>query len=125
MAGGTRCRVNDRATPAPYQSRMVTRTRLGRFFRVLGLYCIAAAMIAYFAFHAQHGNYGIEAGKALKEEIANLTVERNQLVIERIAIEHRNDLLRSSQIDPDLLEELARRDLSFAMPNDLIMILRR
>ncbi len=104
---------------------MVTRTRLGRFFRVLGLYCIAAAMIAYFAFHAQHGNYGIEAGKALKEEIANLTLERDQLVLERSALEHRNQLLRANQIDPDLLEELARRDLAFAMPNDLIMNLRR
>jgi cell division protein FtsB len=104
---------------------MVTRTRLGRFFRVLGLYCIAAAMIAYFAFHAQHGNYGIEAGKALKEEISNLTVERDSLVAERTALEHRNQLLRANQIDPDLLEELARRDLAFALPNDLIMILRR
>ncbi|MBS4085030.1 MAG: septum formation initiator family protein [Rhizobiales bacterium] len=104
---------------------MVTRTRLGRFFRVLGLYCIAAAMIAYFAFHAQHGNYGIEAGRALKEEIANLTVERDQLVVERTALEHRNHLLKSNQIDPDLLEELARKDLAFALPNDLIMILRR
>ena len=104
---------------------MVTRTRLGRFFRVLGLYCIAAGMIAYFAFHAQHGNYGIEAGKALKEEIATLTSERNELVIERTRIEHRNQLLRANQIDPDLLEELARRDLSFAMPNDLIMVLQR
>jgi cell division protein FtsB len=104
---------------------MVTRTRLGRFFRVLGLYCIAAAVIAYFAFHAQHGNYGIEAGKALKEEIANLTAERNELVLERTRLEHRNQLLRSNQIDPDLLEELARRDLGFALPNDLIMILHR
>jgi cell division protein FtsB len=104
---------------------MVTRTRLGRFFRILGLYCIAAAMIAYFAFNAQHGNYGIEAGKALKEEIANLTVERDELVMERARLEHRNQLLRSSQIDPDILEELARRDLGFAMPNDLIMVLQR
>jgi cell division protein FtsB len=104
---------------------MVMRTRLGRFFRVLGLYCVAAAMIAYFAFHAQHGNYGIEAGKALKEEIAALTVERNELVAERMRLDHRNLLLRANQIDPDLLEELARRDLSFALPNDLIMILRR
>lgn len=104
---------------------MVTRTRFGRFFRVLGLYCIAGAMVAYFAFHAQHGNYGIEAGKALKEEIANLTVERDGLLAERIALEHRNKLLRANQVDPDLLEELARRDLAFAMPNDLVMVLSR
>ncbi|MGE3248572.1 MAG: septum formation initiator family protein [Beijerinckiaceae bacterium] len=104
---------------------MVTRTRFGRFFRVLGLYCIAGAMVAYFAFHAQHGNYGIEAGKALKEEIANLTVERDGLLAERTALEHRNKLLRADQVDPDLLEELARRDLAFAMPNDLVMVLNR
>lgn len=104
---------------------MVTRTRFGRFFRILGLYCIAAGMVAYFAFHAQHGNYGIEAGKALKEEIANLTQERDALLAERTALEHRNKLLRADQVDPDLLEELARRDLAFAMPNDLVMVLNR
>ncbi len=103
---------------------MVTRTRLGRFFRILGLYCIAAAMITYFAFHAQHGNYGIEAGKALKEEIAALTFERDRLVIERTALEKRNLLLRTDRIDPDMLEELARRDLAFAVPNDLVMVLK-
>jgi cell division protein FtsB len=103
---------------------MVTRTRLGRFFRILGLYCIAAAMIAHFAFHAQHGNYGIEAGKALKEEIAALTFERDRLVAERTALEKRNLLLRADRIDPDMLEELARRDLAFAYPNDLVMVLK-
>jgi cell division protein FtsB len=103
---------------------MVTRTRLGRFFRILGLYCIAAAMIAYFAFHAQHGNYGIEAGKALKEEIAALTFERDRLIATRTALESRNLLLRADRIDPDLLEELARRDLAFAFPNDLVVVLK-
>lgn len=103
---------------------MVTRTRLSRFFQIVGLYCVAAALIAYFAFHAQHGNYGIEAGKALKEEIWSLTAERNRLVAERAALEKRNTLLRPDGIDPDLLEELARRDLSFAKPNDLIVLLK-
>lgn len=104
---------------------MVTRTRLGRFFRVFALYCVAAALIGYFAFHAQHGNYGIEAGRALREEITRLKLERDRLVTERTALERRNSLLRADRIDPDLLEELARRDLAFAMPNDLIMVLKR
>lgn len=104
---------------------MVTRTRLARFLQVFSLYCVASALIAYFAFHAQHGNYGIEAGRALKEEIASLTIERGGLLAARTALERRNLLLRSDRIDPDLLEELARRDLAFAMPNDLVMMLKR
>jgi cell division protein FtsB len=100
---------------------MVARTRLSRFLRIIGLYCIAAALLGYFAFHSQHGNYGSDASAALKQEIERLSSEHGTLKQERIALERRNLLLRADRIDPDLLEELARANLAFAMPNDLIM----
>jgi cell division protein FtsB len=31
-------------------------------------------------------------------------------------------LLRSDRLDPDMLDELARRDLGFVLPNDLVLL---
>jgi cell division protein FtsB len=31
-------------------------------------------------------------------------------------------LLRADRLDPDILEELARRELGFAQPNDLVLL---
>lgn len=101
---------------------MIARTRLGRFFRGLLLYAVAASLIGYFALQAFHGNYGLEARKGYEEDIARLTRERDELQSERKELERRVALLRPESIDPDMVEELARRDLGFAGPNDLLLI---
>jgi cell division protein FtsB len=101
---------------------MIARTRLGRFFRGLFLYAIAASLIGYFALQAFHGNYGLEARKGYEEDIARLTSERDELQSERKELERRVALLRPESIDTDMVEELAHRDLNFASPNDLLMI---
>jgi cell division protein FtsB len=101
---------------------MIARTRLGRILQGLALHLGAAAIIGYFAFQAYHGNYGLLAQRGYEQEIANLTLERDALKLERAELEHRVGLLRADKLDPDLLEELARRELGFALPNDLVML---
>jgi len=101
---------------------MIARTRLGRFLRGLLLHGIAASLIGYFAWQAFEGNYGLEARKGYEEDIARLTRERDELVAKRRELERRAALLRPESIDPDMVEELARRDLGFAGKNDLVMI---
>jgi cell division protein FtsB len=101
---------------------MIARTRLGRFFRGLLLYAVAASLIGYFALQAFGGNYGLEARKGYEEDIARLTRERDELKSERKELERRVALLKPESIDPDMVEELARRDLGFAGRNDLLMI---
>jgi cell division protein FtsB len=101
---------------------MIARTRLGRFFRGLLLHVVAASLIGYFALQAFHGNYGLDARKGYEEDIARLTRERDELRSGRKELERRVALLRPESIDPDTVEELARRDLGFAGPNDLLMI---
>ena len=101
---------------------MVARTRLGRILQSLVLQLGAAVIIGYFAFQAYHGNYGLLAQRGYEQEIANLTLERDALKLERAELEHRVGLLRADRLDPDLLEELARRELGFAHPNDLVML---
>ena len=101
---------------------MVARTRLGRILQSLALHLGAAAIIGYFAFQGYHGNYGLLAQRGYEQEIAKLTLERDALKIERADLEHHVGLLRADRLDPDLLEELARRELGFAHPNDLVML---
>jgi cell division protein FtsB len=101
---------------------MVVRTRLGRFFQGLVLYLGAAALIGYFAFHAYHGNHGIVAKRAFEQEAAKLDRERTEARAEREAWERRIALLRPESLDPDLVEELARRDLFFGQPNELVVL---
>ncbi|HLL27627.1 MAG TPA: septum formation initiator family protein [Xanthobacteraceae bacterium] len=104
---------------------MIARTRLGRFLRGLLLHAIVAALIGYFALQAYQGNYGLEARKGYEEDIARLTRVRDELQNERQELEYRVALLRPESIDPDMVEELARRDLGFARPNDLLMLTPR
>ncbi len=101
---------------------MVIRTRLRRFLQGLVLYLGAAALIGYFAFHAYHGNHGIVAKRAFEQEAAALARERDAVHAERTEWERRIALLQPESLDPDLVEELARRDLFFGLPNDLVVL---
>lgn len=101
---------------------MVVRTRLGSFLKGLALYAVAALLVGYFAFHAYHGNHGIVASRAFEQEAAHLERERNDLRAEREGWERRIALLKPESLDPDLVDELARRDLFFAHPSDLVVL---
>jgi cell division protein FtsB len=101
---------------------MVVRTRLGSFLKGLALYAVAALLVGYFAFHAYHGNHGIMASRAFEQEAAQLERERNELRAEREVWERRIALLKPESLDPDLVDELARRDLFFAHPSDLVVL---
>jgi cell division protein FtsB len=95
---------------------------MGRFFRGLALYAIAAVLVGYFAFHAYHGNHGIVAKRAFEREAAELERARGNLHLEREGWERRIALLRPESLDPDMVDELARRDLFFGQPGDLIVL---
>jgi cell division protein FtsB len=103
---------------------MVVRRRAATWQRRLLVATLACGMIAYFVWHAFHGNYGIHAKQALEIRAGELEAELAEARAERQAMERRVALLKSQSIDPDILEERARESLSLAHPNDIV-ILRR
>ena len=103
---------------------MVSRSRLKSVLTGLALYAIAAAMIGYFGVNAYTGKYGLNAQQELDQEIVALTSELARLKRERAEGEQRVSLLRSGQIDPDMLEERARFQLDYANPRDLVRAVR-
>lgn len=104
---------------------MVVRTRRQRILQAAGLYCAAAAMIAYFGFHAYHGDHGIKAKQQFLAEIDTLNGELAALRREKTEVGRRVALMRSDAIDPDMLDQRAREILNFADPRDLVLVRRR
>ena len=104
---------------------MVSRSRLKSVLAGLALYTMAAAIVGYFGVNAYTGKYGLNARQELDQEIVALTSELARLKAEHAEGEKRVALLRSSGIDPDMLDERVRYQLDYANPRDLIHIIRQ
>src|SRR5690349_2634962 len=102
---------------------MVTRARLKSILTGLALYAMAAAIVGYFGVNAYTGKYGLNARQELDQEIIALTSELAQLKRERARSEQRVSLLRTSRIDPDMLDERARFQLDYVNPHDLVRMI--
>jgi cell division protein FtsB len=83
---------------------------------------IAALVILYFGVNAYTGAHGLIAKQDLDQQIAALTSDLAGVKAERAVWERRVSLLRSDNLDPDLLDERARALLDFVDPHDLVMM---
>ncbi len=104
---------------------MVTRRKLRTFVTALALYLGAAALIGYFGVNAWIGDHGLKAKQHLDQTYAELSAELEQLKQERAAWQRRVSLLKAESIDPDALDERARRMLNHLHPNEVTMMLGR
>jgi cell division protein FtsB len=103
---------------------MVSRSRLKSVLTGLALYTMAAMIVGYFGVNAYTGKYGLNARQELDQEIIALTSELARLKKERTEGEQRVSLLRSSGIDPDMLDERVRYQLDYANPQELVHVIR-
>jgi cell division protein FtsB len=82
---------------------------------------LALIIVATFASHAIAGPNGILAWggyhRALKERQAELT----QLNEQRQQLRHRSALLDPRKADPDMADELVRKDLGLVRPDEVII----
>ena len=86
---------------------------------VLG-FCI----VGYFAYHSVEGERGLSAFVRLSERIEEARTQLTELRSEREAIERRVRLLRTDNLDPDMLEERARQILNFSRPDEIVIFER-
>jgi len=103
---------------------MVTRKRLRTILNALALYAFAALLIGYFGVNAYSGNRGLKAKEDIDRQMATLTADLDRLKHERTQWERRIALLKSDELDPDMLDEQARTLLDYAGPNELTMMVR-
>jgi cell division protein FtsB len=102
---------------------MVTRRRLRTILHTLVLYALAALLIGYFGINAYNGNRGLKAKEDIDRQTAALTTELDRLKHEHAQWERRIALLKSDDLDPDMLDERARALLDYVDPDDLTLML--
>ncbi len=102
---------------------MVVKRRFRGILLPLALYLASGAAAYFFINEARTGSRGIDTRNALLAEISRLTHDRDQLQSERTSLEHRNAMLSSSSLDPDLLEERARLILNRGRATDVVISL--
>jgi cell division protein FtsB len=84
---------------------------------------VAACMVAYFAYHALHGDRGFYAWILLKQEKSQAEAVAERVAQERLELAHRVALLRREHLDPDLLEERAQAILGYGAEGDHVIFL--
>jgi cell division protein FtsB len=103
------------------------RTRL--FERLHGLQgrhwlvVVAYGLAVYFGYHAVVGSRGLLAWRQLNRDIEATEQQLAAVRAERQELEDKVRRLRPGSLDPDLIDELARRRLSLAEPLDVIILL--
>jgi cell division protein FtsB len=102
---------------------MVTHRRRRLVLTALGLYTFAALFIGYFGVNAFTGAHGLRAQADLDKQLATMDGELAALKAQRAVWQRRVSLLRSAQIDPDMLDERARALLGYVDPRDITLLL--
>ena len=82
---------------------------------------IAACTVIYFSYHAVEGDRGVLAYLQLQKDLEIASAEAEVAAVERAGWEHRVSLLSPQAIDPDMLEERARRVLNYGRDDELVI----
>lgn len=83
---------------------------------VLG-FCI----VGYFVYHSIEGDRGLLAYARLTERLAEAHAQLEEIQAERHALERRVSLLRTDNLDPDMLDERARAVLNYSRPDEIVI----
>jgi cell division protein FtsB len=102
------------------------RERLSRWRRLLRRQhwpvLLGLSLATYFGYHAVNGSRGLLAWQEVTAALETSRQELAALRTERAALESKVVRLRHNSLDPDLIDELARRELSFVAPLDVIIL---
>src|SRR5262245_10881501 len=84
---------------------------------------ISALFLAYFGFHAYHGEFGIYSKYRLEERAAELGAELATARAERLDLERRVQLMHDGTLEKDMLDEQARRALNLSHADEITIML--
>lgn len=100
---------------------MTNRAAFADLIRRAAVPAISVMVIGYFAFHAIAGNTGMVAWQGYKAERSALERQADAVKAQRIALERQTALLDPRHVDPDLADELVRRNLGVVGPDEVIV----
>lgn len=85
---------------------------------------LALLVVGNFAGYAVAGPNGLLAWGGYHRDLNERKVELAELEAERERLRHRSGLLDPKKADPDLADELTRRDLGLVRPDEVIVPLK-
>ena len=100
---------------------MVVMQEIRRRLRhIVGPFLGLSALV-YFGYHTVHGDRGLLAWWHLRHDIRQAEENLAQVAETRRGMERRAQLLRTDNLDPDMLEERARVMLNMARPDEIVV----
>jgi cell division protein FtsB len=82
---------------------------------------LALIVVGTFAGHAIAGPNGILAWGGYHRALQERQAELAQLEAQRAQLRHRSQLLDPRKADPDMADELVRKDLGLVRPDEVII----
>lgn len=83
---------------------------------------ISALFLAYFGFHAYHGEYGIYSKYRYEAQAVELQAQLDAARGRRIDMERRVQLLHDGTLERDMLDEQARRALNLTQEDEIVIM---
>ena len=82
---------------------------------------LAVIVVGTFAGHAIAGENGILAWGSYHRALQQRQAELAQIEQQRAELKHRSDLLDPNKADPDMADELVRKNLGLVRPDEVIV----
>lgn len=83
---------------------------------------LCVAFLAYFGFHAYHGEFGIYSKYRLEARAVELQARLDTVKTQRLAIERRVQMLHDGTLEKDMLDEQARNALNMSHADELTIM---
>ncbi len=102
---------------------MFTRVYINLSKRARALFplVLCAALFCYFSLHFAGGKYGLESHERLEIKVASLKATLKDLSLEKEILQKRIELVGVNRAKRDMVDELARKSLQYAAPQDLVL----
>jgi len=95
--------------------------RIFSLIRRVATPALAVIVVGTFAGHAVAGPNGILAWGSYHRALQQRQTELAQIEQERAQLKHRSELLDPRKADPDMADELVRKDLGLVRPDEVIV----
>jgi len=95
--------------------------RIFELIRRAAMPALALIVVGTFAGHAIAGPNGILAWGGYHRALQERKAELAELQQQKTQLKHRSDLLNPQHADPDLAEEMTRKDLGLVRPDEVIV----
>ena len=95
--------------------------RISGLIRRAATPALALLVVGTFAGHAIAGPNGLLAWGGYHRALKERQVELSQLEQQRAQLRHRSQLLDPRKADPDMADELVRKDLGLVRPDEVVI----